>query len=48
MKSGYNYIFETWKNRFKDENLKKLIKERLIKWRREPEIIRIEKTNKIG
>ena len=47
MKSGYNYIFETWKNRFKDENLKKLIKERLIKWRREPEIIRIERPTRL-
>ena len=47
MKSAYNYIFETWKKRFKDENLKKLIKERLIKWRREPEIVRIERPTRL-
>ncbi|MFP3289595.1 MAG: 50S ribosomal protein L15e [Candidatus Nanopusillus acidilobi] len=47
MKSAYNYIFETWKKRFKDENLKKLIKERLIKWREEPEIVRIERPTRL-
>ena len=47
MKSAYNYISETWKNRFKDENLKKLIKGRLIKWRKEPEIIRIERPTRL-
>jgi len=47
MKSAYNYISETWKKRFKDENLKKLVKERLIKWRREPEIVRIERPTRL-
>ena len=47
MKSAYKYIFETWKKRFKDENLKKLVKERLIKWRREPEIVRIERPTRL-
>ena len=47
MKSAYNYIFETWKKRSKDENLKKLIKERLTKWRKEPEIVRIERPTRL-
>ncbi|BFI73667.1 50S ribosomal protein L15e [Nanoarchaeota archaeon] len=47
MKSFYSYISEIWKKRFKDERIKKFIRERLIIWRREPEIVRIERPTRL-
>lgn len=45
-KSAYHYMAEMWKNR--DENeLKKLYKERLIKWRREETVVRIDKPTRL-
>jgi len=36
----YHYIAETWKG--KSDELKALIRERLVKWRREPAVVRID------
>jgi len=36
----YHYIAETWKE--KSDELKALIRERLVKWRREPAVVRID------
>jgi large subunit ribosomal protein L15e len=47
MKSFYNYISKIWRNRFKNEIIKKFIRERLIKWRREPAIVRIERPTRL-
>ena len=45
-KSAYHYMAEMWKNR--DENeLKELYKERLIKWRREETVVRIDKPTRL-
>ncbi|MCI4457773.1 MAG: 50S ribosomal protein L15e [Desulfurococcaceae archaeon] len=45
-KAAYHYMAEMWKNR--DENeLKELYKERLIKWRREETVVRIDKPTRL-
>ncbi len=43
----YKFLNLTWKNRKKDENLIKLWKSRLISWRREPSIVRIERPTRL-
>jgi large subunit ribosomal protein L15e len=44
-KSMYHYIAETWKNR--EEVLDDVIRARLIKWRREPTVVRIDKPTRL-
>lgn len=41
VKSMYHYIAETWKNR--EEVLEEVIRTRLIEWRKEPSVVRIDK-----
>ncbi len=45
-RSMYHYIAEAWKRPF-DEELAVLMKQRLIKWRREPAIVRVEKPTRL-
>ncbi len=44
-KSMYHYIAETWKNR--EEVLDDVIRARLIEWRREPTVVRIDKPTRL-
>ncbi|MHA1835758.1 MAG: 50S ribosomal protein L15e, partial [Candidatus Odinarchaeia archaeon] len=46
MPSAYTYIAEFWKNK-EDAVFKELMKERLIKWRREPAVVRINKPTRL-
>jgi len=46
-KSFYFYISKLWKNKWKDEKLTKLWRERLIQWRREPAIVRIDRPTRL-
>ena len=43
----YKYIRNLWKSKKKDEDIKELWKQRLIEWRREPSIVRIEKPTRL-
>ena len=45
MKSFYNFIKEIWKK--PKENLGEIYKQRLIEWRKEPAVIRIEKPTRL-
>jgi len=44
-KSMYHYIAETWKNR--EEVLDDVIRARLIEWRREPTVVKIDKPTRL-
>lgn len=46
VKSMYHYIAELWKRPYEDD-MKELMRERLIKWRKEPAVIRIDKPTRI-
>jgi len=46
-KSFYFYISKLWKSKWKDEKLIKLWRERLIQWRREPAIVRIDRPTRL-
>ncbi len=46
VKGMYHYIAELWKRPY-DGVMKEVMKERLIKWRREPAIVRIEKPTRL-
>lgn len=46
MKSMYSYIAEAWKRPFEGE-LGQVMKMRLIKWRRQPSIVRVEKPTRL-
>ena len=46
MKSMYSYITEAWKRPFEGE-LGQVMKMRLIKWRRQPSIVRVEKPTRL-
>jgi len=39
-----SYIADLWKRPY-EEPLRRVIKARLIKWRREPSVVRVEKTH---
>jgi large subunit ribosomal protein L15e len=45
VKSMYHYIAETWKNR--EEVLEEVIRTRLIEWRKEPSVVRIDKPTRL-
>ncbi|MGC9079578.1 MAG: 50S ribosomal protein L15e [Nanopusillaceae archaeon] len=47
MKSFYNYISKLWRSKNKDQKLKELWRKRLMQWRREPAIIRIERPTRL-
>ncbi len=46
MKGMYHYIAQAWKRPY-DGEMKEIMKQRLIKWRREPSIVRIEKPTRL-
>ncbi len=43
----YKYLVETWKSRKSNDDLKEIWRERLIKWRKEKAIVRIDKPTRI-
>ncbi|MCD6084952.1 MAG: 50S ribosomal protein L15e [Desulfurococcales archaeon] len=45
-KSMYHYIAELWKNPYEGE-MKELIRERLIEWRKQPAVVRVEKPTRL-
>lgn len=47
-KSAYHYMGELWKREIKgEEELRELVKQRLMQWRREPSIVRVDKPTRI-
>jgi len=46
-RSVYHYITNLWKEREEGEVLSKLLRDRLIKWRREPTVVRVEKPTRL-
>lgn len=46
VKGMYHYIAQVWKRPF-DGEMKQLLRERLVKWRREPAVVRIEKPTRL-
>jgi len=46
VKGMYHYIAQLWKRPF-DGEMKQLLRERLVKWRREPTVVRIEKPTRL-
>ncbi|MEM5815295.1 MAG: 50S ribosomal protein L15e [Candidatus Aenigmatarchaeota archaeon] len=43
----YKSLARIWKTRFKDNNLEKIVKERLQEWRKQPAVLRIEKPTRL-
>lgn len=43
----YRFIFLSWKNKDKKEELIRLWRERLMKWRKEPAVVRIERPTRL-
>ena len=43
----YHYLREEWKQRFDDPGLRQLWKQRLIEWRRQPSVVRIERPTRL-
>ncbi len=46
VKGMYHYIAQLWKRPF-DGEMKQLLRERLVKWRREPTVVRIKKPTRL-
>ncbi|MEM4224895.1 MAG: 50S ribosomal protein L15e, partial [Desulfurococcaceae archaeon] len=47
-KSMYHYVSETWHRMFKGEpGYRELLRLKLIKWRREPSVVRIDKPSRL-
>lgn len=47
VKGLYHYISEAWKARF-EEPLRSVWRERLVKWRRQPSVVRIDKPTRLN
>lgn len=45
-KSAYHYLALTWRKMFKGE-LKEVLREKLIEWRKEPTVVRIERPSRL-